>query len=133
MGTSKNKTSSDNFRDRVLAVLRCIPKGKVLTYGQVATLAGVPRAARIVGGILFSLGPGHRLPWQRVINAKGALSTYRVGFGEQQKVLLEEEGLCFDAQRRVDVKRYQWVPGERMLKKLGVDKDLPAQLLIRAL
>jgi methylated-DNA-protein-cysteine methyltransferase-like protein len=119
------KTPPNNFRDRVLAIVRRIPRGKVLTYGQVAILAGVPRAARIAGGILFSLGPDSRLPWQRVINFKGGLSTYRVGSGERQKVLLRKEGLHFDRKGHVDLKKHQWVPSQKTLVTLGVFGELP--------
>lgn len=119
------KGAGDNFRDRVLAVVRRIPRGKVLTYGQVAILSGVPRAARIVGGILFQLGPASRVPWQRVINAQGGLSTHRVGFGARQKAMLTKEGLRFDRRDHVDLKKYQWFPSGRMLQKLGVWGELP--------
>jgi methylated-DNA-protein-cysteine methyltransferase related protein len=116
---------TDNFRERVLAIVRRIPRGKVLTYGQVAILAGVPRAARIVGGILFSLGPRSRLPWQRVINFRGGISTYRVGSGDRQRELLEREGLRFDRRGCVDLKTSQWVPNRRTLVALGVLGKLP--------
>src|SRR5262245_58115068 len=120
MRMPKTKTPPENFRDRVLAIVRRIPRGKVLTYGQVAILAGVPRAARMVGGILCQMGPGSRVPWQRVLNAQGGLSTYRVGFGEKQKTLLKQEGLRFNRKGHVALKRYQWFPRERTLEKLGV-------------
>jgi methylated-DNA-protein-cysteine methyltransferase-like protein len=125
MHTPKTKTSPGNFRDRVLAVVRRIPRGRVLTYGQVAILAGVPRAARIVGGILFSLGSRSRLPWQRVINFKGGISTYRVGSGERQKELLRQEGLRFDRKGHVALKKHQWVPTRKTLIALGVLGKLP--------
>lgn len=125
MRKPETRPPPENFRDRVLAIVRRIPRGKVLTYGQVAILAGVPRAARIVGGILFQLGPENRLPWQRVLNAQGGLSTYRVGFGERQKTLLKQEGLRFNSRDHIDLKRHQWFPSERTLKKLGVWGDLP--------
>lgn len=122
----KNKKASRAFPDRVLAVVKKIPRGRVLTYGQVATLVGVPRGARVVGGVLFRLGPGSPLPWQRVINAQGKLSTYRIGMGHEQKRLLEAEGLHFNREEAVDLKRHQWWPSPRLLKEWAVEDDLAA-------
>ena len=62
----------DDFRQRVLAVVAQIPKGHVMTYGQIAALCGSPRAARIVGGIAHSADQS--LPWQRVVNVKGGMA-----------------------------------------------------------
>ncbi len=95
------------FREKVLAVVKEIPKGKVATYGQIALLAGHPSAARQVGMIMYGLKESD-LPWHRVINAKGGISTYRVGFGDLQQKLLEVEGIEFDAKGACDLKIYQW-------------------------
>ncbi|MDL1873266.1 MGMT family protein [Deltaproteobacteria bacterium PRO3] len=122
------KTEGESFAEKVLAVVAKIPRGKVLTYGQVATLVGSPRAARIVGGVLFRLGPESRLPWQRVINAQGKLSTYRVGSGPEQRRRLEAEGLKFNREGAVDLKRHQWWPPERLLKAWELDEDLVASI-----
>lgn len=111
------------FRLRVLQIIQSIPRGKVLTYGQVATLAGVPRAARIVGGILYIEGVEKKLPWQRVLNAQGGLSTYRVGSGREQKRLLEAEGITFNRRGRMDLKEHQWVPSLRDLKKWKISEE----------
>lgn len=111
------------FRKKVLQIISRIPKGKVLSYGQVATLAGVPRAARIVGGILYNDSYAKKLPWQRVLNAKGMLSTYRVGLGEAQKKLLEKEGHHFDRHGALDLKRAQWIPPEKELLSWEVDEE----------
>jgi methylated-DNA-protein-cysteine methyltransferase-like protein len=112
-----------NFRKKVLEIIGGIPRGKVLSYGQVATLAGVPRAARIVGGILHHEGMEKNLPWQRVLNAQGGLSTYRVGFGEEQRRLLEQEGVVFNASGFLDLKKYQWVPPDRKLKQWKISEE----------
>lgn len=103
----------DGFRDRVLAVVEAVPSGKVVTYGQVALLAGAPRAARQVGMVLHGLREPHRIPWQRVINAQGKISTYRIGSGELQRALLEAEGVEFDGEGRVDLDRFRWDPDPR--------------------
>ncbi len=98
------------FKERVLGLVAQIPSGKVATYGQIALLVGQPRAARQVGGILYGLAAAEaeRIPWQRVINAQGGISTYKVGAGELQRALLESEGVVFDAQGRCDLARYRF-------------------------
>lgn len=99
-----------SFKDRVLAVVRSVPAGKVTTYGTVALMAGAPRAARQVGGVLHGLGPADGdVPWQRVINASGGISTYKVGAGELQVALLRSEGVEV-VDDRVDLRRYRWDP-----------------------
>ena len=100
------------FRERVLALVCTVPSGKVATYGQIARLAGHPRAARQVGGVLHGLRDSD-VPWQRIINAQGAISTYKVGAGELQRALLESEGVVFDREGRCDLERYRWSgPGQ---------------------
>lgn len=120
----KAKSEGESFADRVLTVVAKIPRGKVLTYGQVATIVGSPRASRIVGGVLFRLGPESRVPWQRVINAQGKLSTYRVGCGPEQRKRLEAEGLKFNRDGAIDLSRHQWWPPERLLRSWELDEDL---------
>lgn len=124
----KTMSEGESFVDKVYAVVAKIPRGKVLTYGQVATLVGSPRASRIVGGVLFRLDPATRLPWQRVINAQGKLSTYRIGCGDEQRRRLEREGLKFNREGAVDLKRHQWWPPERLLKSWALDEDLIASI-----
>ena len=97
------------FRERVLAVVRSIPAGRVATYGQVALLAGAPRAARQVGGVLHRSGSDERLPWHRVVNASGGISTHKVGAGTLQEALLRAEGVAVGPDG-VDLKRYLWRP-----------------------
>jgi methylated-DNA-protein-cysteine methyltransferase related protein len=99
------------FRARVLALVAQIPIGRVMTYGQLATLAGAPGAARQAGFVMNSLAETD-LPWQRVINAQGMISTDKLGFGDIQRGLLVAEGVAFDASGRCDLKRLQWWPDE---------------------
>lgn len=106
----EEKIPSSSFVLRVLKIIQKIPRSKILTYGQVATIAGSPRASRIVGGILFRQGPDSDLPWQRVINSQGKISTYRVGSGERQRTLLEREGIQFRRDGSIDMKKHQWWP-----------------------
>ena len=96
---------------RIYAVVRRIPRGRVATYGQVAALAGLPGHARQVGYALHALARGTRLPWHRVINAQGEVSRRRRPGDElSQRLLLEREGVCFDARGRVALARLRWSP-----------------------
>lgn len=124
-------SSGRSFFRAVLEIVRAIPRGKILTYGQVAVLAGAPRASRIVGGVLYRLGPGERVPWQRVVNREGALSTYKIGFGEKQRKLLEKEGVAFTARGCVDRKKHQWFPDKKLVKKWELPDHLAFDLQTR--
>lgn len=100
----------EGFRQAVLRVVRSVPEGKVTTYDEVALLAGRPSHARQVGAILFGLRDDEAddVPWQRVINASGGISTYKVGSGELQVALLRSEGVEV-IDDRVDLRRYRWL------------------------
>ncbi len=96
---------------RIYAVVRRIPRGRVATYGQIAELAGLPGHARQVGYALHALPDGTAVPWHRVLNARGALSLRRSSGGEiAQRLLLEREGVRFDAGARVALERVRWRP-----------------------
>jgi methylated-DNA-protein-cysteine methyltransferase-like protein len=98
---------------RIYAVVRRIPKGRVATYGQVAELAGLPRQARQVGYALAALADT-RVPWHRVLNARGEISQRSDPGPERlQRVLLEREGVGFDANDRVALARHLWQPRVR--------------------
>src|SRR5699024_3827026 len=94
------------FTEEVIKIIKEIPEGLVMTYGQVAQRAGNKRAARQVAWILSSMSQKYKLPWQRVINAKGEISHT----GSEQRELLELEGVQFGFQDKVDLSRYQYVP-----------------------
>ncbi len=98
-----------DFRDRVLTWVRRIPRGKVATYGQIAALAGGPRHARFIGRILRT-ADDDALPWHRVINHRGQISLPKYGQYELQKQLLLHEGVHFDANDRIDLRRFGWQP-----------------------
>jgi len=97
--------------DQIYAVVRRIPRGRVATYGQVAEVAGLPGQARQVGWALHALRSGTRVPWQRVVNARGALSPRASGHEHEQRLLLEREGVRFEAGGRIDLERDRWRPG----------------------
>jgi len=106
---------SANSYERIWAVVRRIPRGKVATYGQVARVAGLPRQARMVGYALNALPDeaAKRVPWQRVINAQGRVSARAFAGSEAvQRKLLEREGVRFDARERVDLARFGWLASE---------------------
>jgi len=94
--------------ERIYKVVRQIPAGKVSTYGQIAKI--VDRCtARMVGYAMAALKPGSDVPWQRVINYKGEISRRSRGDGRlRQRRLLEAEGIRFDPEGRVDLKRSRW-------------------------
>jgi methylated-DNA-protein-cysteine methyltransferase related protein len=96
---------------RIRDVVRRIPRGRVATYGQVAELAGLPRQPRLVGYVLNALPPDTRLPWHRVVNAKGQVSPRTDGlWGDQiQAQLLAREGVGL-ADGRLSLERHRWKP-----------------------
>ena len=98
------------FRQAVLDIVARIPRGQVTSYGAVAAMAGQPRAARGVGWILNSLPPDTKLPWWRVVNREGGLSTYKLpgGAGPLQKARLESEGVELDQHGRVGDQSSWW-------------------------
>lgn len=100
--------------EKIYAVVRRIPRGRVATYGQVAALAGLPGRARQVGYAMYALPRGSRVPWQRVINAAGGISRRRVPGAElTQGMLLEREGVRFGPGARISLARYGWSPSRR--------------------
>jgi methylated-DNA-protein-cysteine methyltransferase-like protein len=99
------------YNERVFEIVRRIPAGRVMTYGQIAELLGAGYTARTVG---FAMNKaGESVPWHRVINAQGACSTGRVVLPmNKQQRLLEAEGVEFNARERCDLGRYRWTPEE---------------------
>jgi methylated-DNA-protein-cysteine methyltransferase-like protein len=85
-----------NFTKDVIQIIQNIPSGKVMTYGQIATMAGNPWGARQVVRILNSSSRAYQLPWHRVVNAKGGISLKGIGGWEQCQLLLEEDVLVVD-------------------------------------
>lgn len=102
----------ETFTERAVQVIRQIPPGYVMTYGQVAAEAGNPRGARQVTRVLHSMSAKYNLPWHRIINAKGGISTPENAElkGETQRQRLETEGVQFDASGRIALETYRWHP-----------------------
>jgi methylated-DNA-protein-cysteine methyltransferase-like protein len=100
----------ETFTIRAIEVIKNIPPGKVMTYGQVASLAGSPRGARQVVRILHSMSKKHNLPWHRVINSKGQIGLQDDEGFNIQRLTLESEGIEFSGERQIDLKLYQFQP-----------------------
>jgi methylated-DNA-protein-cysteine methyltransferase-like protein len=97
------------FTQRVIDAIRAIPPGSVATYGQIAVVAGSPNGARQVSWVLNSCSRSENLPWHRVVNSRGTISLTGEGKREQ-RMLLEAEGVVFDADSRIDLHRFLWRP-----------------------
>ena len=105
--------NSEPLYSRIYKIVERIPEGCVATYGQVASLAGLPGQARLVGYALNALKDGTRIPWHRVINAKGKISTRSTPGGDAyQRHLLEDEGILFDSNDTISLERFLWRPDE---------------------
>jgi len=107
---SKNETQPERppLYQRVYLLVKQIPAGKVATYGQIARMVG-GCSARMVGYAMSALRDGRdpEVPWQRVINAQGRISLHGIGSAEQ-RFLLEDEGVVFDDNDRIDFDKYGW-------------------------
>lgn len=99
-----------NFKDHVIAFIKKVPKGKVVSYGQVAAACGHARAARQVGGILRAIDPSqNQIPWWRVLNNKGIISIKGnwTASKELQKSLLIKEGVKVEEDFTLDINKYR--------------------------
>ena len=107
--TPRSSPTASSSYQRIYAVVRCVPKGQVATYGQVAALAGLPGHARLVGYAMHALPSHTKVPWHRVINAKGEVSLRSMPASEEeQRYRLECEGMSFDARGRIDLEETRW-------------------------
>lgn len=106
------------FSQRVEEIVRHIPRGRVMTYGQLAALAGSPIAARIVGGIAHFGDPD--LPWQRVVNKQGGLASGYPGGRQGHRAALEAEGLKVSDDYKVNVAELLWWPPGSEPKQQGL-------------
>ena len=100
--------TDSSFRELVYAYVAKIPSGRVMTYGQLAALAGHPRAARIVGGIAH-FGPDN-LPWHRVVNQQGRLAGAFPGGRSEQARRLAGEGVAVNAEFVINIESLLWYP-----------------------
>jgi len=110
---SNSKREPDkNYRERVYRIVRSIPRGRVMTYGQLAEILGEGYTPRTVGIVMH--GSDDKTPWHRVINAQGGCSTGRIALpSDKQQRMLVAEGVEFNERGRCDLQRYLWIPRER--------------------
>ncbi|AXQ23087.1 MGMT family protein [Acinetobacter wuhouensis] len=103
--------SNPELAQMILNVIVQIPKSKVASYGQIASLAGLPKHARLVGKVLGQLPSDHDIPWYRVINSQGRISLNKLdemGMCVQTAKLLEEGVVVING--KVNLKQFQWKP-----------------------
>jgi methylated-DNA-protein-cysteine methyltransferase related protein len=106
------------YRERVYEIVRSIPAGRVMTYGQLAIILGEGYTARTVGYVMHG-ADSEKVPWQRVINSQGKCSTGRLTIPVNlQQELLEAEGVVFSDKGKCDLREYQWFP-----EGFGPDED----------
>ena len=106
-------TASSSY-PKIYAAVSRIPKGRVATYGQIASLAGLPRQARLVGYAMHALPAESDVPWHRVVNAAGKISIRGDGLGhdELQEQLLRREGVRF-VDGAIPLATFRWKPRSR--------------------
>jgi methylated-DNA-protein-cysteine methyltransferase-like protein len=122
---ASDDVNSPGYRARVFEIVRRIPTGRVMTYGQLAEILGEGYTARTVGFVMHASEDGD--PWHRVINAQGSCSTGRVVLPpDKQQRLLEAEGVIFDARGRCDLSRYRWTPEEFAAATDDDEKNQPS-------
>lgn len=101
----------EDFTERVVKLLKSVPSGTVASYGQIAALAGNPRAARQVARVLHSMSRKHGIPWHRIVNAKGEIVISDGEAAFEQGERLHAEGVPVIGGKRIDLERYRWDPG----------------------
>jgi methylated-DNA-protein-cysteine methyltransferase-like protein len=105
-----SKTTAHGTFEKIYAIVRQIPAGRVATYGQIAALTAAGLPARIVGYALHGLPEKSDIPWHRVINSRGTISFSpgRDNYDSLQRRLLEDEGVFFNPEGKVDLRKYLW-------------------------
>jgi methylated-DNA-protein-cysteine methyltransferase related protein len=113
---ASQEPTDKQYRERVYRLVRSIPRGRVMTYGQIAEILGEGYTPRTVGFVMH--GSDDQTPWHRVINAQGACSTGRIALPhDKQQRMLENEGVKFNQRGRCELQSYLWIPGERKTPK----------------
>jgi methylated-DNA-protein-cysteine methyltransferase-like protein len=103
--------TDNDYRERVFRIVRRIPRGRVMTYGQIAEILGEGYTPRTVGFVMHS--SNDKTPWHRVINAQGGCSTRGLVLPhDKQQRMLEAEGVSFNERGRCELKEYLWIPEE---------------------
>jgi len=117
MKSSTKRAPDEKYRERVYKIVRRIPRGRVMTYGQIAYMLGDGYTPRTVGFVMH--GANERdTPWHRVINSQGKCSTGRIVLPpDKQQRMLEREGVKFDTAGRCDLEQFLWKPKRTALRK----------------
>ena len=113
-----SKKLRSGFFEKVYAVVRGIPKGRVMSYGQVALFLDMPRGAREVGWALSMIKDSDMVPWWRVVNGEGRVSIKGKYSADEQRELLKEEGVQFSKDFTFDIEKYRFIPGEHHPKNV---------------
>ena len=122
----RGELESANYRARVYEIVRRIPAGRVMTYGQIAEILGEGYTPRTVGFVMHAADE-EKTPWHRVINAQGGCSTTRIALPhDKQQRMLEAEGVVFDARGRCDLGHYRWTPEEAQQSESEEDRIQPS-------
>jgi methylated-DNA-protein-cysteine methyltransferase-like protein len=118
MRSSSTKRAPDQkYRERIYKIVRRIPRGRVMTYGQIAYLLGEGYTPRTVGFAMHGADESNT-PWQRVINSQGKCSTGRIVLPpDRQQRMLEREGVKFDQAGRCDLEQFLWKPKRNAARK----------------
>jgi methylated-DNA-protein-cysteine methyltransferase-like protein len=104
------QVNEQTYRERVYKIVRAIPPGKVMTYGQIAEILGEGYTPRTVGYVMHAADT-QTVPWQRVINSQGACSTDKLLLPHNiQQKILEDEGVIFNEKGKCDLNTYRWFP-----------------------
>ena len=115
--TREKSTPDPKYRERVYKIVRRIPRGRVMTYGQIAYMLGEGYTPRTVGFVMHGANESNT-PWHRVINSQGKISTGRLVLpADKQQRLLEREGVKFDERGRCDLEKCLWKPRRRTSPK----------------
>lgn len=118
------------FKEKVYNAVKTIPQGKVASYGQIALMIGIPRAARQVGWILAKVTEEQQIPWWRIINNKGYISIKNNEYSAiEQKKRLEKENIKVTPDYQIDMKIYRYTIQQQDIEKLEIDSDSLEKLL----
>ena len=119
------------FAKKVIQVIQSIPRGKVVSYGQVAAYIGIPRAARQVGWILRGLEEGVHMPWWRVINKTGRISIEGNLHNDKelQRKLLQQEGVAVNEDYILNIEKYRFIADNELLVKWQLPKEYREKIL----
>ena len=117
-----DKKPDPKYRERVYKIVRRIPRGRVMTYGQIAYMLGEGYTPRTVGFVMHGSDESNT-PWHRVINSQGRCSTGRLVLpSDKQQRMLEREGVKFDKTGRCDLEAFIWNPARQTKEKSDAAK-----------